>query len=678
MFGASEPWDVEALERELQRLLDLPEVATRAGAEPALAGVRRRLAWQWQRRLIVDRNANSDATQQATAERLAREASIFDDALAQLLPLGALLSRVEARLERTTQSSARSPIDPIAAGLQALATADLLDALRYWSSAGDPYSAAAAVRAEREALAQRLLQQAAARFADGASLIGDAERAELHGLLRSNYLEPARRVGTELQRDRAKQLGAALDLLLAPGAAPPVRPEHVPPPPRPRRSPAPAVHPPVASRARPATSRIRRCSLLATLAGVAVLLLALFAWALPSIAGRTAAVASRPALVVSTPQIIELAEATLIATVAPSATPTEQPTATPRPSPRPTATLPPQIVAVEPAELFVGALPAELRLRGADLDRIANVQLLSEGQQPIPLEIAHGSAGELVLRLAALPEPIAGTVEATLAVDGDEAQTPPIVLRDFKAVLTVAGVRQEYAYSGRILPDGGGVYTTIHPSADATTASSAPLRNGEQVEVLRDDVAGWYGVRIRVANDPAQSGKTGWIERWLVDDARVPDEPEPTPAPTPRATVTARPTPLPEPSATPTPRPQPTARPMPRPTAVPLRTFVAEVISSFPDSGSSGGRDSCVQGIVRARGGTGVGAAAVAVNNGDAEVGTLTNGAGEYRICGLGDSTWSVLLRFVPGEPPLANEAVATVYLNGSSEQVAVVDFSER
>ena len=116
----------------------------------------------------------------------------------------------------------------------------------------------------------------------------------------------------------------------------------------------------------------------------------------------------------------------------------------------------------------------------------------------------------------------------------------------------------------------------------------------------------------------------------------------------------------------------------PAPTAPPLRSFVAEVIVSYPGSGSSGGKSSCVQGVVRDRAGSGVAAAAIAANNGNAEVGKLTNGAGEYQICGLGDSTWSILLRFVPGDPPLAQEAVATVYVNGSREQAAVVNFVER
>ena len=78
-----------------------------------------------------------------------------------------------------------------------------------------------------------------------------------------------------------------------------------------------------------------------------------------------------------------------------------------------------------------------------------------------------------------------------------------------------------------------------------------------------------------------------------------------------------------------------------------------------------------------ARGGGGVGAALVHVNNGVAGLDVVTNGAGEYQVCGLGDSNWSVVLRFVPGTPRLAREAVATVYVNGGAEHVAVINFRE-
>ena len=229
MSEAGDAWDVPAIERALQQLLAHPEAAARiTEGEPALESVRRQVLWEWQRRLIVERNANSEAAETASEEpsgrpeqRFAREASIFDSALADVLPLGALLNQIEARLGRTLQMAPELSKDPIEAGLQALAAADLEGALYVWSSSGDVAAVAAEVRSRREPFAQRLLQQAASHVAQAATVAGDAERAELRAVLRADYLDPARRVGTELQRDRAGQLDTALDLLLAPGAAAP-------------------------------------------------------------------------------------------------------------------------------------------------------------------------------------------------------------------------------------------------------------------------------------------------------------------------------------------------------------------------------------------------------------------------------------------------------------------------
>ena len=86
-------------------------------------------------------------------ERFAREASIFDSALAEVLPLGALLNQIEARLGRTLQLAPELSKDLIEAGLQALAAADLEGALYVWSSSGDVAAVAAAVRARREPFA---------------------------------------------------------------------------------------------------------------------------------------------------------------------------------------------------------------------------------------------------------------------------------------------------------------------------------------------------------------------------------------------------------------------------------------------------------------------------------------------------------------------------------------------
>jgi hypothetical protein len=58
------------------------------------------------------------------------------------------------------------------------------------------------------------------------------------------------------------------------------------------------------------------------------------------------------------------------------------------------------------------------------------------------------------------------------------------------------------------------------PNEDSPPAG--PLRNEDGIEVLCDDVAGWYHVRIRSSGDPARVHTTGWAERWLVGNRDVP------------------------------------------------------------------------------------------------------------------------------------------------------------
>lgn len=157
-----------------------------------------------------------------------------------------------------------------------------------------------------------------------------------------------------------------------------------------------------------------------------------------------------------------------------------------------------------------------------------------------------------------------------------------------------------------------------------------------------------------------------------IDTPTLPPAP---PRPTRRPTSAPRPTALARPTAEPAPAASPTAEP-PQPKG---RAFAAVVGSDFRGSGQSGQRQSCVAGRVVDRAGQGVAAAVLEANNGVATTQRVeTDGAGAYRICGLGDSVWSVVLMYVPGETPLRASAVTTVYVNGSGEQVATVSFNEQ
>jgi hypothetical protein len=96
---------------------------------------------------------------------------------------------------------------------------------------------------------------------------------------------------------------------------------------------------------------------------------------------------------------------------------------------------------------------------------------------------------------------------------------------------------------------------------------------------------------------------------------------------------------------------------------------------SFEGSGASGRFEGCVDVQVVGPGGP-VAGAVVGVNNGDHSYQSQTDGGGYTGRCGLGASTWSVVLFWAPGD---GDSGVATtVYLSGTPEQRAAVVFVKR
>lgn len=171
--------------------------------------------------------------------------------------------------------------------------------------------------------------------------------------------------------------------------------------------------------------------------------------------------------------------------------------------------------------------------------------------------------------------------------------------------------------------------------------------------------------------------------------------PTPTDTPTPTPTNTPRPippTPRP-PTATPlsitetvavetttaSPEASPETPPVPTISLAPTRSFRAQLVQTFPDTGSSGLGQSCVIGLVRDRNGNGISGAVVYVNNGAyTSPETPTDQNGGYKICDLGYSEWSVVLTYIPGPVALTRQAVGRTFLNGSPDQRAIIDFVER
>lgn len=124
---------------------------------------------------------------------------------------------------------------------------------------------------------------------------------------------------------------------------------------------------------------------------------------------------------------------------------------------------------------------------------------------------------------------------------------------------------------------------------------------------------------------------------------------------------------------------RPTASPAVRPTAPPApraRSFAVAQRKSFEGSGTSGQFASCVD--VQILGAQGpLAGAVVGINNGEHSYQNQTDGSGYTGRCGLGASTWSVVLFWAPPDTKLTGVAT-TVYLNGAPEQRAAVVFEER
>lgn len=122
----------------------------------------------------------------------------------------------------------------------------------------------------------------------------------------------------------------------------------------------------------------------------------------------------------------------------------------------------------------------------------------------------------------------------------------------------------------------------------------------------------------------------------------------------------------------------PTSAPPPRrrPTVVPASVFAVAQRKSFDGSGASGQFASCIDIQVLGRGGP-VAGAVIGINNGEHSYQDQTDQSGYAGRCGLGASTWSVVLFWTPGGGS-GRELATTVYVSGASEQRAAIVFQER
>jgi serine/threonine protein kinase len=411
---------------------------------------------------------------------------------------------------------------------------------------------------------------------------------------------------------------------------------------------SPRAQPPDTTAVQAPSAPLRRPGLLFAIAGAVVVLL-LAALVLRGVLSGDRANVEQPA---PQPSTNAIAAATAIApteAIAAITTPSASAIGTPPAGPTvvataadPAATRPPtpQVSSVEPQSAFVGTLPLVLTLRGTALDQVRMVRLVAAGRSLIGTTLQSSGANQLVLSVAALPQPIEGAIGYRLQLDGVVLEAPTITLRDFVERKIVRGVQAEYDYTGRIASDATGAYTRMRAEANVDSAPAGPLRNEDGIEVLRDDVDGWYHVRVRSSGDPAQVHTTGWVERWLVDNQEVP----------------AKPT---------------------------LQVFAGRVYSAPTDAAVQCGSafDSSIYGGVEDANGRGISGARVRITSADGRntYNVTTGRGGVYSVPGLGCTTWTVRLIGVPNATGgLQANAVTVRNLNGGRYTSAEVRFRQR
>jgi hypothetical protein len=303
------------------------------------------------------------------------------------------------------------------------------------------------------------------------------------------------------------------------------------------------------------------------------------------------------------------------------------------------ATRPPslQVSSMEPQEAFTGTLPLMLIVRGAALDQVRTARLIADERSPIDTTIQVVDAGQLTLYIAALPEPLNGAVSYRLEIDEQVLEAPTIILRDFIQRKQMMGVLAQYDYTGRAANDRTGTYTRMRVGPNVDSQPVGQLRNGDEVEILREDLLDWYQIRVRTSGDAAQIGTLGWIERWLVDNQSIPAIPAPW-------------------------------------------VFAGRVYSSPTDAAvqCGGSFESSIYGSVENSNGRGIAGATLRVSSADRRNNytVRTRRDGIYTAPGLGCTTWIIRLIDVPGAPNGIQANPVTVRnLNGGRLTSAEVRF---
>jgi serine/threonine protein kinase len=402
------------------------------------------------------------------------------------------------------------------------------------------------------------------------------------------------------------------------------------------------VEPPVKAPPIPSVTgrpQVRRIWLVPAIGGAIVLLLLAFLL----LRGQGAAIGVTPTATLAPP----------IPTVAPSftsSTPEIASTDQPEPTVQPPTTEPAAALAqatdLSPASAFVGVLPIAVTVNGSNLDKVHVARFVDGSGTALQAEIQMRTVSQIQLSIPKLLKPISGEVNYALEFDGVVQKVPAVTLRDYRERRPAQGVLADYSYTSRVAADEAGAYSSLRSQAEPGSATLGKLRNGDLLDVLRDDVPDWYQVRISTSAEAAQIGLVGWIERWLIDNQSPP--------------------------APPTATPEPTAA---------VQVFIGRVYSAPTDAAVQCGTvfESSIYGSIEGSNGRGITGALVRVVSADGRntYNVTTGRGGVYNVGGLGCTSWTVRLISVPGSKIQAN-TVAVKNLNGGRYTSAEVRYKLR
>lgn len=125
--------------------------------------------------------------------------------------------------------------------------------------------------------------------------------------------------------------------------------------------------------------------------------------------------------------------------------------------------------------------------------------------------------------------PLAKVNESTSEANQAGKPSPTPTKKERPPIRELEGIKEDYLYTDRVTEDKTGWYTKLREKPNVDSKRKEIIRTGDKIRVMKEEKKDWYYVQIFKSHDKKLEGKEGYIEKWLVDNENVPEEPTPTP-----------------------------------------------------------------------------------------------------------------------------------------------------